>query len=41
MYYGKDSAGNRLVIHASTYTKDVTITQLKYLKGFSGARDVL
>lgn len=41
LYYGKDSAGNRLVIHASTHTNKVSITQLKYIPGFSGARDVL
>ena len=41
MYYGKSSTGQHRVIHASTFTGNVTITEIRYLKGYKGARDIL
>lgn len=41
MYYGKSSTGQHRVIHASNYWHKVVITEIQYLHGYKGARDVL
>lgn len=41
IYAGKDEAGERMIIHASTYWHEVVEKPMKYVEGFAGGRDVL